>query len=111
MPHSQRRMPLFDAYVLVDWSAANAPKTGPDSVWIAHAKREGGRVWHVETLNPATREQAFWWIRALLLDLVSRGSRVLAGFDFSLGYPAGFSAALGAEPSRPAWQFAWNTLH
>ena len=33
--------PLLDAYPAVDWSAANAPKTGQDSIWLALAGRNG----------------------------------------------------------------------
>jgi hypothetical protein len=25
---------LFQAYVMVDWSAAAKPATGPDSIWV-----------------------------------------------------------------------------
>ena len=37
-------MPLFDRYAIVDWSAANTPTTGKDSIWIALAEREGGEA-------------------------------------------------------------------
>ena len=31
---------LFNAYVIVDWSAASKPNTGADSVWIGVLKRD-----------------------------------------------------------------------
>ena len=31
---------LFDAYVMVDWSAAATPKLGKDGVWIGVLKRD-----------------------------------------------------------------------
>ena len=49
---------LFDAYVVVDWSAAGQPKTGRDSIWFALYTREGGRLRRKALVNPATREAA-----------------------------------------------------
>ena len=31
---------LFDAYIIVDWSAAEGRKTGEQSVWIGVARRD-----------------------------------------------------------------------
>ena len=31
---------LFNAYVIVDWSAASKPTTGADSIWVGVLKRE-----------------------------------------------------------------------
>ncbi|MCE3289702.1 MAG: cobalamin biosynthesis protein CbiG, partial [Caulobacter sp.] len=31
---------LFDAFVMVDWSASSTPKTGRDSIWIGVNKRD-----------------------------------------------------------------------
>jgi precorrin-8X/cobalt-precorrin-8 methylmutase len=91
-------MPLFDAYVAVDWSAHKRPKTGANSIWICSA---GG-----PPENPSTREEATERVRALLREHVSAGRRVLVGFDFAYGYPQGFAAALGAgkEPWRRVWE-------
>jgi precorrin-8X/cobalt-precorrin-8 methylmutase len=91
-------MPLFDAYVAVDWSAAKRPKTGPNSVWICSAGEPPE--------NPSTRDEATERVRALLRELVSGGRRVLVGFDFAYGYPHGFADAVGAgaEPWRGIWE-------
>ena len=47
-------MPLFDRYIAVDWSAANSPKRGKDSIWICEFGPEG----QVPSVNPPTRQAA-----------------------------------------------------
>src|SRR5262245_31276451 len=91
-------MPLFDAYVAVDWSAHKRPKTGPNSIWICGAGEPPE--------NPGTRDEATERVRALLRESVSGGQRVLVGFDFAYGYPQGFAGAVaaGAEPWRRVWE-------
>ena len=92
--------------MIVDWSAAGTPKTGRDSIWICAAGRDG-----VETLleNPPTRHAARALLCELLGDAVRRGERVLAGFDFPFGYPAGFAARLGVAGSQP-WRAVWDEI-
>lgn len=93
-------MALFDAYVMVDWSAAAVPTVGRDSIWYAL------RAGHSERCaNPPTRAAAQGALRALLLRLRGQGQRVLVGFDFPFGYPAGFAAALGLGGWRALWRF------
>lgn len=96
-------MALFDAYVMVDWSAAAVPTTGRDSIWYASLDDGGERA-----ANPPTRAAAMRAIHALLLRLHGQGRRVLVGFDFPFGYPAGFAASLGL-PGKP-WQALWSFL-
>jgi precorrin-8X/cobalt-precorrin-8 methylmutase len=100
--------PLFDAYLMVDWSAAATPRQGKDSIWICHLRREGGKLVQAASINPPTRLEA----RAALLELLaanlSRGLASLAGFDFPLGYPHGFSARL--HLAGPAWRAVWQLL-
>lgn len=95
--------PLFDAYVIVDWSAANTRKTGADSIWIAVLDRGAA----VALENHATRALAVGALKTWLADLLARGRRVLAGFDFAFGYPAGTAARLGlaGQPWRATWDF------
>jgi hypothetical protein len=83
-------MPLFDRYIAVDWSAANAPKRGKDSIWIGEFGPEG----RVPSQNPPTRHAAMEEIVARLLGARRRGERVMLGFDFVFGYPRGASAAI-----------------
>lgn len=95
---------LFDAVLIVDWSAASVPKTGRDSIWWALHRVGKGEV---ERANPATRAEAMAEIEALLAAELTAGRRVLAGFDFPFGYPAGVAARLSGEPG---WQPLWARL-
>jgi hypothetical protein len=97
---------LFDAYVMVDWSAASKPSTGGDSIWIGVMKRDVRFRLAYSATNPATRFEAEKQINAILDDLAKRSERVLLGFDFPLGFPAGVSAALKLKGDPP-----WAALH
>ena len=48
---------VFDAYVMVDWSAAAVPATGADSIWIASAERRDGALPPPSLDNPPTRRR------------------------------------------------------
>ena len=49
---------MFEAYVVVDWSANSRPKMGKDSIWIAEAGRLGRRVRVEAPINLPTRAAA-----------------------------------------------------
>ena len=100
---------LFNAYVIVDWSAASKPKTGSDSVWIGVLKRDVRFRLAFEAFNPATRAEAETKLAAVLDDLKKRGERALVGFDFPLGFPRGFAEALKL-PGEAPWRAAWDQL-
>jgi molybdopterin-guanine dinucleotide biosynthesis protein B len=94
----------FDRVLVVDWSAANLP-TSPtrraNAIWIGCHDAEGGAEWHHRTRAAA---------RAHLGDLIdtarASGQRLLVGFDFAFGYPAGFAARLTGR-SDPCAVWAW----
>jgi precorrin-8X/cobalt-precorrin-8 methylmutase len=95
--------PLFDRYVVVDWSASSTPTTGKDSIWSCVFDPATGRH---DLENHPTRRRA----RAHLIDVL-RGDRgrVLIGFDFPYGFPRGFAEAAQLDgPTR--WQAAWQHL-
>jgi hypothetical protein len=94
---------LFDTFVIVDWSAASRPKTGRDSIWICRRGADGEDVF-----NPATRHAAKALLAEMLSDACRRGERVLLGFDFPFGYPAGFAARLGL--SGMPWRAVWDEI-
>ncbi|QUD88378.1 cobalamin biosynthesis protein CbiG [Phenylobacterium montanum] len=100
---------LFNAYVIVDWSAASKPNTGADSVWIGVLKRDVRFRLAFEAFNPATRAAAEVKLGEILDDLKKRNERALLGFDFPLGFPRGFSAALKLPGDAP-WLAVWNQL-
>jgi hypothetical protein len=88
---------LFQAYVMVDWSAAAKPATGADSIWIGVLKRNVRFQMAFEAHNPATRAEAEHLLDSALNDLKRKRERVLVGFDFPLGFPRGAAAALKLE--------------
>jgi hypothetical protein len=102
---------LFDAYVIVDWSANSTPKTGKDSIWIGCGRRDATDLHPRPSSNPATREEAARDVHDLLRAFVAEGRRVLVGFDFPYGYPAGLADALRRPADTgPAWRLTWDRL-
>lgn len=89
---------LFDRVVMVDWSANSTPKRGRDSIWIGDSRSH-------EAVNPSTRSAAMALIRAVCAESIDE--RVLIGFDFSFGYPAGFARALTGSS---AWSSLWSWM-
>ena len=96
-------MALFDGYVAVDWSANGRPKQGTDSIWIA-VRGWGGTA---EPANPATRAEAVARIEALIGSATEAGSRLLCGFDFPFGYPAGTARM---PTGRGGWEAVWSRI-
>jgi hypothetical protein len=96
---------LFNAYVIVDWSAASKAGAGADSIWIGVLKRDVRFRMTFEAFNPATRAEAEKQLGLILDDRRKRGEKVLLGFDFPLGFPRGLAAALSlkGEPWRAVW--------
>ncbi|GEM_PF-31725 len=99
---------LFDLYVMVDWSAAATPKLGSDSIWVAALRRRRRGAETVLLENLATRRDAAAVLRALFIGNLARGERVLAGFDFPLGYPAGLATRLGL--AGVPWRAVWDEI-
>jgi len=96
---------LFDAYIMVDWSASAKPVTGANSIWIGIAARDVRLRTVFTAANPDTRVKAIALIKDVIGKLNRRGDRVLLGFDFSLGYPAGTAEALKLDTTgRKPWQ-------
>ncbi len=96
---------LFDAYIMVDWSAAAKPVTGANSVWIGILAKDARLKLQFRAVNPDTRLKARSFIAEMVGKLTARGDKVLLGFDFSFGYPAGTAAALGLDTDRvPPWK-------
>lgn len=96
-----------DVAVVVDWSAHSAPKLGKDSIWIAVAHADGAAP--PVAVNLPTRAAARHWLSGLLCAQADR--RVLVGWDFPLGYPAGTAQRFGvATAGRPCWRALWDLL-
>lgn len=97
--------PLFNAYLMVDWSASSRPKRGKDSIWYCLLER--GQEPVVE--NPATRHEAIAEVETILVRLVDEKKSVLVGFDFPYAYPRGLAHALDLDtvPQQP-WRAVWR---
>ena len=104
VPLSQER--LFDAFVMVDWSANGEPKPGPDSIWWTVAQRRGSELVVGPPANPLTRQTAFVELYLKLQELAEAGFSVLVGLDFAFGYPRGLASRLGI--GSPAWRGLWD---
>ena len=99
---------LFDAYVIVRWSAASKAAAGADSVLIGLVRRDVRFRNTYSSQSAATRAEGEKKLQAILEDLAKRGETVLLGLDFPLGLPRGLAAGLklAGEP----WQAVWNQL-
>lgn len=95
--------PVFDHYVVVDWSAANGPKTGRDSIWICHRGPQGE-----DCDNPPTRAAARLRLGDILARVAASGERAILGFDFPFGYPAGLARRLGLRGTP--WRALWDEI-
>lgn len=116
-------MPMFDTYVMVDWSASKspAPRPKPDAIWWAvqaAGSSWGRRLTACDDVSDRlehgifferTRHAAMSHIYAFLRREVNAGRRVLLGFDFAFGYPAGF-AKLITETKRDSARSLWRQL-
>lgn len=99
---------LFDAYIIADWTAAEGKKLGDQSLWIGVAKRDVRFRLYTETHNVATRAEGEALLASLLADHRKRGDRVLVGFDFNFGYPAGTAERL--KLTGTPWQAMWRFI-
>jgi hypothetical protein len=101
-------MALFDAYIMVDWSAANKPTKGANSIWIGVLAKDARLKHQFRAANIDTRLKAREFIEDIVGKLTKRGDKVLLGFDFSLGYPAGTADAIGLKTGDTA---PWKAMH
>jgi len=101
-------MSLFDAYLMVDWSANSRPKGGKDSIWFCYAAWERGSLDEKRLENPRSRTAALEIVTAIAREHVETGQRLLVGFDFPFGFPAGLTEILGLDGIP--WQATWREL-
>lgn len=97
-------MSAFETVVMVDWSGGNQGRARPqeDAIWACIGR--GGVT--EEPVYLRHRGAAEDWIAALIETEGAAGRRVLAGFDFPFGYPAGFARALtGSNDPRAVWRW------
>ncbi len=98
-------MPLFDRILIVDWSGAGQPVTGKNSLWACLARREGDGHAIEWIENFSTRHAFIERLEAVVSAAVAENQRLLCGFDFAFGYPAGTAERLtGAADWRALWR-------
>jgi precorrin-8X/cobalt-precorrin-8 methylmutase len=100
--------PLFDSYLMVDWSAANTPRRGRDSIWLYHLVRHDETFIAAAPENLATRQAAHDRLREILVADLARRRSVLVGCDFPFSYAHGLAKRLGL--SGPAWRAVWDEI-
>ncbi|MFZ7093337.1 molybdopterin guanine dinucleotide synthesis [Primorskyibacter sp. 2E233] len=93
-------MKAFDRYVMVDWSGGNdtGPRPRKDAIWMGEA---GEAPQYLR--NRLVAEQ----VLSNRIDMaLSCGERLMIGFDFPFGYPAGFARALtGRDDPLAIWDW------
>lgn len=84
---------------VVDWSAASRPtprRESADAIWIGICDIAGSREIYCRTRHEA---------ETLLVRLIETGNWLI-GFDFPMGYPAGFAERLtGQATARAVWHW------
>ncbi|HEX4095459.1 MAG TPA: cobalamin biosynthesis protein CbiG [Caulobacteraceae bacterium] len=99
---------LFDAYVIVRWSAASKAAAGADSVLIGLVRRDVRFRNTYSSQSAPTRAEGEKKLVALLEDLAKRNEKVLLALDFPLGFPRGL--AEGLKLAGEPWRAVWNQL-
>src|SRR5438876_10923491 len=99
---------IFDSYLMVDWSAANTPRRGRDSIWLCHLVRHDNTFVAAAPENLATRQAAHERLREILVADLAQHRSVLVGCDFPFSYARGLAERLGL--SRPAWRALWDEI-
>jgi precorrin-8X/cobalt-precorrin-8 methylmutase len=103
-----RAMPLFDFYIMVDWSGGARRRGGrSDTIWIAHGPRTADTPL---TNSPHSRTEAIHLIKPILEEAIRLKRRVLLSFDFAYGYPVDFAAALQAATGKSDRDLPWITV-
>ncbi len=101
---------LFDRFIVVDWSARNAPspaKPHKDAIWLAEGKAASDRT-TVKYFR--TRQACYQYLIKRLHTCVKAKERVFVGFDVSYAYPCGTAKAIGLK-TKPRWKAIWELLY
>jgi precorrin-8X/cobalt-precorrin-8 methylmutase len=85
----------FDAYVMVDWSSRSTPCDRQRLDLDGEPCLVGPNVHRRLPAKHLDAARAVEELRKRVVYWRDEGKRVLVGFDFAFGYPAGFASALG----------------
>lgn len=94
----------FDTVAMVDWAGGDdtGPRERADAIWAA--VRRGGAAEPAVYLRNRTLAGA--WLSELVAAEVAAGRRLLLGFDFPFGYPAGFAEVVtGSRDPLVLWDW------
>ena len=99
----------WDTILMVDWSGGNDTGRRPrkDAIWAAVARAGDPAIPRIYLRN---RVVAGAWLTDVLGAELRAGRRVLAGFDFPFGYPAGFAERLTGR-ADPLAVWGWMADH
>ncbi|MDQ0455898.1 hypothetical protein [Rhizobium paknamense] len=98
-------MALFNRYLIVDWSAASTPGRGANSLWACLAEGDDRGVKMLWLENFPTRAEFMQCLSTVVEETLASGLRLLAGFDFAFGYPAGTAKQVtGSADWRALWR-------
>jgi hypothetical protein len=94
----------FDRILIADWSAASTlspARPSADAIWLGQIDASGAQSSYYR--SRASAEAA---IAQAIESALACQTRLLIGFDFPMGYPAGFAERLTGQPAaRAVW--AW----
>ncbi|MDP5217485.1 molybdopterin-binding protein [Ruegeria sp. 2205SS24-7] len=97
-------MTPFQTIAMVDWSGGNdtGPKPRKDAIW-ACVIRAGACEAPIYLRNRARAEV---WLGDLIETELAAGRRLMLGFDFPFGYPAGFARSItGTDDPLTLWEW------
>ena len=102
-------MPLFDYYMMIDWSGGNSRGANrANCIWIAHGRRADAEP---VCESPLSRTDAIRRVIELLEEGMGANERGLVCFDFAFGYPRGFAEHLPQHnDAQEHWQRVWHYL-
>lgn len=91
---------MFDTFVMVDWSGGNRKPAKPsaDAIWVS-VVRQGAKL---PPLYFRSRQAVEPWLCALIDAELTAARRIMIGFDFAFGYPAGFAETITGSPAPVA---------
>lgn len=99
-------MTAFDRVIVADWSAAGTvspARPSANAIWLGITDASGTQTQYFRT---RARAEAF-----LTAEIAAGHGRLLIGFDFPMGYPAGFAARLtGQAKARAVWDWLSQNL-
>jgi molybdopterin molybdotransferase len=107
-------MRLFDAYIVVDWSALSKPgplRRSPNAIWVGELLvGQSGELLEQSETYWRSRHACVSHLQEQLLSHTALDRRVFLGFDFAYGYPLGFATLIGLSADMQPWRQIWQEL-